>query len=67
VVQRSHDQVLFKVAGPTPRPPSSELEEIAAKARLAMGADCRVDFEFVPDVPPHPSGKYRYTISEVSA
>jgi len=32
-----------------------------------MGADCQVDFEFPDDLPPLPSGKYRYTVSEVSA
>ena len=67
VVQRSHDQVLFKVVGPNPRPPKSELDDIASKARLAMGSDCQVDFEFLPELPPHASGKYRYTISEVAA
>jgi phenylacetate-CoA ligase len=67
VVQRSYDQVLFRVVGPQPRPPKSELEDIAAKARLVMGTDCQIDFEFVEDLPPHASGKYRYTISEVTA
>lgn len=67
IVQRSHDQILFKVVGPNPRPAKSELEDIAAKARLAMGQDCRVDFEFLRELPPQPSGKYRYTISEVTA
>ena len=67
VVQRRHDQILFKVVGPTPRPPKTELDEIASKARLAMGQDCQIDFEFLPELPPHASGKYRYTISEVAA
>jgi phenylacetate-CoA ligase len=67
VVQRSYEQVLFKVVGPHPRPQGCELADIAAKARLAMGPDCQVDFEFLPDLPPHPSGKFRYTISEVRA
>jgi len=49
------------------RPSRSELDEIAAKARLALGGPCQVDFEFVGDLPPHPSGKFRYTISEVAA
>jgi phenylacetate-CoA ligase len=67
VVQKSHEQLLFKVVGPQPRPPSSELDDIVAKTRMAMGSDCRVDFEFLSELPPHPSGKYRYTISEVAA
>jgi phenylacetate-CoA ligase len=67
VVQRSLDQVLFRVVGPPPRPPESELEEIAAKARLALGDQCRVDFEFREDLPQPPTGTHRYTISEVNA
>ncbi|PYJ62918.1 MAG: capsule biosynthesis protein CapK [Verrucomicrobia bacterium] len=67
VVQKAQEHVLFKCVRANGGPSRSELEDIAAKARLVMGADCRVDFEFPDDLPPHPSGKYRYTISEVSA
>jgi len=67
VIQKSYEEVLFKMVSANGRPPRSELDEIAVKARLVMGADCRVDFQFLADLPPHPSGKYRYTISEVTA
>ncbi len=67
VIQRSREDLLFKVVRANGDPPRSELEDIAAKARLVMGPNCRVDFEFPSDLPPHPSGKYRYTISEVAA
>jgi phenylacetate-CoA ligase len=67
VVQRSHDKVLFRIVGPQPRPPRSELNDIIAKTHLVMGAECDVDFEFPGELPPHPSGKFRYTISEVGA
>ena len=67
VIQRSYERVLFKVVRTNGEAPSSELEDIAAKARLVMGPSCQVDFEFLADLPPHPSGKYRYTISEVAA
>ena len=67
VVQKSHEQIVFKVVRVNGEPPKYELEEIAAKARRVMGADCRVDFQFLPELPPHPSGRYRYTISEVGA
>jgi phenylacetate-CoA ligase len=65
VVQKAREHVMYKVVRVNGEPARSELDEIAAKTRLAMGKDCRVDFEFVADLPPHPSGKYRYTISEV--
>jgi phenylacetate-CoA ligase len=67
VVQKSHELVLFKVVRANGEPPRSELEDITAKTRLVMGSDCHVDFQFVPDIPPHPSGKFRYTVSEVGA
>jgi len=67
IVQKAHAHIVFKVMGVNGAPARSELDEIAAKARLVMGADCRIDFEFVEELPPHPSGKYRYTISEVMA
>lgn len=67
VVQKSPDQVLFRLVRANGEPPRGELDEIAAKARLVMGSDCRVDFEFVSELRPHPSGKFRYTISELLA
>ena len=67
VIQKSHEQLLFKVVRANGDAPQNDLEDIAARARLVMGPNCRVDFEFLPDLPPHPSGKYRYTISEVTS
>jgi phenylacetate-CoA ligase len=66
VVQKRHDFVLFKVVSANGQPPKQELDEIAARSRLAMGADCKVEFEFLKELPPLPSGKFRYTISEVN-
>ena len=67
VIQKDYEQLLFRVVRTNGDAPRSELEDIAAKARRVMGSNCRVDFEFLPELPPHPSGKYRYTISEVTA
>jgi phenylacetate-CoA ligase len=67
VVQKSHEHLLFKVVSANGKPPKEELEEIAGRSRLAMGEDCRVDFEFCEELPALPSGKFRYTISEVAA
>lgn len=67
VIQKAHTHIVFKIVRGNGEPVRSELDEIEAKARLAMGSDCRIDFEFVQDLPPYPSGKYRYMISEVSA
>ncbi|PWU19382.1 MAG: hypothetical protein C5B50_06690 [Verrucomicrobia bacterium] len=67
VVQKDHAHVLFKVVSANGKPPQAELEEIAARSRLTMGGGCRVDFEFVDELPAPPGGKFRYTISEVAA
>ncbi len=67
VVQKGHEHLLFKLVSANGGPPKEELEEIAGRSRLAMGTDCRVDFEFCEELPALPSGKFRYTISEVAA
>jgi phenylacetate-CoA ligase len=65
VLQKSHERLLFKVVSANGRPAREELCEITERSRLVMGSGCRVDFEFVDELPPQPSGKFRYTISEV--
>ncbi len=42
-----------------------DLEEIAGLTRRVMGVDCRVDFDFVEEIEPSPSGKHHYTISRI--
>lgn len=65
VIQKDYEHILFKIVKLNGGPDKRELDEITAKSRLALGNECRVDFEFHTELPPHPSGKYRYTISEV--
>jgi phenylacetate-CoA ligase len=67
VVQKAPEHVVFKFVKLNDGPTQIELEEIAAESRRVMGKACRVEFEFHGELPPHPSGKYRYTISEVDA
>jgi len=65
VVQKTTEHMVFKVVSRNGRPPERELDEIADRCRLAMGADCTVEFDFVEELTALPSGKFRYTISEV--
>ena len=65
VVQKSYHSILFRLVSTNGKPPREELEEIVARTRLAMGVDCKVEFEFCDELPPLRSGKFRYTISEV--
>lgn len=68
VVQRSYDQVVVR-AVVWPEMASSfaeECEKIAWHVRHLMGPECRVEFEVVDELRPTPSGKFRYTVSEVA-
>jgi len=66
VIQKEHEHVVFKFVASNGPPPVTELNDITARSRVVMGAACKIDFEFVPSLPPSPSGKFRYTISEVA-
>jgi phenylacetate-CoA ligase len=65
VVQKSHSQIVFRIVKSGLDPPQGELDEIATKTRLVMSDKCAVAFDFVDEIPPSDSGKYRYTVSEV--
>ncbi|WP_223701282.1 phenylacetate--CoA ligase family protein [Sutcliffiella deserti] len=45
----------------------ANLDQMKEKIQLVMGKQCQVDIEFTEDIPPLPSGKYRYTISKVES
>jgi len=66
VIQKSYSSILFKIKQSEHCYEPEELTDIMSKARVVMGKDCLVDFEFVDDIPNSASGKYRYTLSEVS-
>jgi phenylacetate-CoA ligase len=65
VVQKDYSSVLFKIQKTVNDYQSWELEEIKVKTRVVMGEDCVVNFDFVDEILPSPSGKYSYTITEV--
>lgn len=66
VIQKTPERVVFKIMPTQARPSPEDLKEITQKTQLVLGPGCSVDFEFVNELPPHSSGKYRYTISEVT-
>ncbi len=65
VIQKDYKAILFKIVKTSSEWPPEERQEIIQKTRHLMGNDCTVTFEFVDQIPPTNSGKYRYTISEV--
>jgi phenylacetate-CoA ligase len=66
VLQRNYSEIEFRIVGASERCSQTELDQIVEKARLLLGPQCAVAFHFVTNIEPSPSGKYRYTISEVT-
>lgn len=66
VVQETVDEIVFRVVPTDVEAPLAELDEIISKTHLVMGDRVKVTFNFMNDISPADSGKYRYTISKVS-
>lgn len=58
-IQEDYDRILVRVVRARD-PTRAELSEVERTVRLAMGADCQVEVKFEVDIPPDPSGKFRY-------
>ena len=65
VIQKERSLVVFRIAPAGLSYRLQELDEIAEKTKVVMGTVCKIKFEFMDDIPPSATGKYRYTISEV--
>jgi len=66
VVQKDYDHILVKLVLTDPEQMSASKGPLTKTIQKVMGSECRVDFELLDDIPPTPSGKYRYTISKVA-
>jgi phenylacetate-CoA ligase len=69
-VQKDYELIILKIVlrDATENPKmylAEDLNSIIKDIQVVMGKDCVVEFEFLDDIPPTASGKYRYTISEV--
>lgn len=64
IIQKNRLEVVYKFVKAAD-PPEADIEEIIAITRKAMGYGCKVSFDFVDEIPPTASGKYRFLISEV--
>jgi phenylacetate-CoA ligase len=66
-VQTRHDQVVLRVVARTLARDAHqpELDSIEAGVKAVLGSDATLKVEWVDDIPPPPSGKLSYTISEV--
>lgn len=66
ITQKKHDFIEVLIAN-VAEPDNNDIDEITGKIKQVMGDDCQVDFVFVDDLPPSPSGKYIYTVTEVES
>jgi phenylacetate-CoA ligase len=65
VVQKSINHLVFRIVRSDNGYDVNEQNEIIDRAKLVMGDDCKVEFEYVQNIPPTISGKHRYVISEI--
>jgi phenylacetate-CoA ligase len=65
VVQKNYDYILIKAVLLDNQKFAETIPALVDSIRKVMGQDCKVEFEYVDDIPPTKSGKYLYTISEL--
>ncbi len=65
VVQKDYEHFVFKIVPSGEEPPQADLDEIVTRTKFMFGEDCKVEIEFVEQIQPSASGKFRYTISEI--
>lgn len=67
VVQTACDRVVYRVIKSAHEPQPGEIQDMIEKTQVVMGDECSVEFEFVSEIVPGASGKFRYTISEINS
>ena len=65
-VQKDYDQILIRLVVTDNEQFDMYRPELIASIKKVMGDSCRVEFDYVDDIQPTASGKYLYTVSEVS-
>lgn len=67
IVQKSEDLIHIRVVVEEPTVWAEEKRIVLAKMKKALGEDVEIQIEEVEEIPPSPSGKYAYVISELEA
>ncbi len=65
VVQEALDKIIVKIVKDG-EIKEEEILDIEEKIKLVMGKECSVIFEFVEEIAKTPTGKHRYTISNIN-
>jgi hypothetical protein len=69
VVQEEADRLTVKIileGGIRPEQILPRLEAASDKIRLVMGPNCRIDYQFVDDIPLTRTGKHAYVVRSTS-
>jgi len=64
VIQEELDKIVVKIVQQSEMT-KDNLKEIEEKIKIVMGKECKVEFDFVDDIPTTATGKYQYTISKI--
>jgi phenylacetate-CoA ligase len=64
IVQKSLSKLLIRIV-PISTPENIALEEVAGEIQKWIGLPIEIDVEFLDTIEPSPTGKHRFTISEV--
>jgi phenylacetate-CoA ligase len=64
VIQKEHDRLLVRIL-PNDAYLSSDTDFILDQTRQVVGPEMRIEVEFVNELAPLPSGKFRFTVSEI--
>ena len=65
IVQKKHDDIQCFIILETLKN-EKDIADIKQKIKLVMGDNCQISFNFVDNIPINQSGKYLYTISEIT-
>ena len=65
-IQKDLDRIVLQVV-PSSSPIPNEVDEIERKIKIVMGEKCKFEFVLVEDIADPPSGKFRFTISELQS
>jgi phenylacetate-CoA ligase len=65
VIQKELDFIEIKIVKSMPVD-KKILQEIEEKVKIVMGENCKIEYNFVKEIPKSPTGKYLYTISELN-
>lgn len=66
VIQEDYDHIVIKLVVMDDRKFNEYKSAIINSIKKVMGKDCKIDFEFVDEIPATTSGKYLYTISKIT-